>query len=182
MLRRALIENYCDHRMKPQLLGADNMQGKSFGFIIHMSALEIFATLISVVGVALTIRRSLYCWPINLVAYIIYGYLFFEYQLYGETILQGCFVALGCYGWWCWIKDRRQVGTDNATAEISVLQIQGLRLVLHVVLTLIIGALSGWVLATLTDAALPYLDAELACLSLLATYWTSQHYLQTWSL
>ena len=159
------------------------MQGKFLGFIIHMSALEIFATLISVVGVALTIRRSLYCWPVNLLAYIIYGYLFFQYQLYGETILQGCFVLLGCYGWWYWIKDRQQADAENdARAEITVQQIQGVRLVLHVVFTLIVGALSGWALATFTEAAVPYLDAELACLSLLATYWTSQRYLQTWAL
>ncbi len=51
-----------------------------------MSVLEIIAVLISVLGVTLTIKRHIACWVVNFIACLLYAYLFFEYQLYGECI------------------------------------------------------------------------------------------------
>ena len=53
-----------------------------------MSGLEIFAVIISVIGVALTIKRNMWCWWFNFLAFVLYAYLFYTFKLYGETILQ----------------------------------------------------------------------------------------------
>ncbi|MEG0198810.1 MAG: nicotinamide mononucleotide transporter, partial [Acinetobacter sp.] len=59
-----------------------------------MSPLEIFAVIISIIGVALTIKRNMWCWLFNFVAFVLYAYLFFEFKLYGETILQFFFMVV----------------------------------------------------------------------------------------
>lgn len=41
-----------------------------------MTPLEIFAVLMSVMGVALTIQRNILCWGFNIVACALYAYLF----------------------------------------------------------------------------------------------------------
>lgn len=63
-----------------------------------MSVLEIIAVLISVLGVTLTIKRHIACWVVNFIACLLYAYLFFEYQLYGETVLQTLFMGMAVYG------------------------------------------------------------------------------------
>ena len=63
-----------------------------------MSPLEIFAVVISVIGVSLTVLRNMWCWFFNLIAFVLYAYLFYEYQLYGETILQFFFMGINIYG------------------------------------------------------------------------------------
>ena len=61
-----------------------------------MTPLEIFAVLMSVMGVAFTIQRNILCWGFNIVACALYAYLFFEFKLYGETLLQGIFIFMVC--------------------------------------------------------------------------------------
>ena len=141
-----------------------------------MSPLEIFAVIVSVIGVVLTIRRNIWCWGVNLIAYILYGYLFFEYKLYGETILQIVFVFLGVYGFYNWSKTKKE---DHV---IKIEPISKQKIVFHVFITVIGGFIFGLSLHYFTDAALPLLDSQLAAFSLLGTYWTSRKHIVTWVL
>ncbi|WP_163120960.1 nicotinamide riboside transporter PnuC [Acinetobacter portensis] len=141
-----------------------------------MSPLEVFAVIISVIGVVLTIRRHMWCWGVNLISYVVYGYLFFEYKLYGETILQIVFVFLGMYGFYHWSKTKKQ---DH---EIRIEPIAAQKVLFHIIITAIGGLIFGLSLHYFTDAALPLLDSQLAAFSLLGAYWTSRKHIATWVL
>ena len=141
-----------------------------------MSPLEVFAVLISVIGVVLTIRRNMLCWGFNLLAYALYAYLFYEYKLYGETILQFFFVGLAIYGFYHWRKGRQ----EDHQIRIEPISIQ--KVIVQIIWTSICGFAFGMLLHTFTDAALPLLDSQLAAFSLLATYWTSRKHIATWVL
>ena len=52
----------------------------------------------------------------------------------------------------------------------------------QLVLSMGLGLIFGLSLMQWTQASVPLLDAQLAALSLLATYWTSRKYLATWLL
>ena len=73
-----------------------------------MSPLEIFAVIISIIGVTLTIKRNMWCWVFNFFAFVLYAYLFFEFKLYGETILQVFFMVVNFYGFYHWLKGKQQ--------------------------------------------------------------------------
>lgn len=141
-----------------------------------MSGLEIFAVLISAIGVWLTVRRHMLCWPFNLLAYVLYAFIFFDYKLYGETILQLLFMGLAVYGFWQWKSGQIQ---DH---EIRIVKLDQNTMLLQLVLTAVAGGVFGAALKYLTDAAVPWLDAQLAAYSLLATYWTSRKHIATWIL
>lgn len=141
-----------------------------------MSPLEIFSVIISVIGVALTIKRNMWCWFFNFLAFVLYAWLFFEYKLYGETILQFFFIAMNFYGLYNWLKGKQQ---DH---EIRIESISSQTVIFQMVCAAIGGAVFGLLLHYLTDAALPMLDSQLAAFSLLATYWTSRKYIATWVL
>jgi nicotinamide mononucleotide transporter len=141
-----------------------------------MSGLEIFAVIISLIGVALTVKRNMWCWWFNFLAFVLYAYLFYTFKLYGETILQFFFIGLNFYGFYHWLKGKQQ---DH---EIRIEPIAGKTVLWQMALAALGGLLFGLSLHFWTDAAVPLLDAQLAAFSLLATYWTSRKHIATWIL
>lgn len=141
-----------------------------------MSPLEIFSVIISIIGVALTIKRNMLCWWFNFLAFVLYAYIFFEVKLYGETILQFLFMIVNFYGFYHWLKGKQQ---DH---EIRIEPITKQLVIIQMIMAAIGGALFGLVLHNFTDAAIPMWDSQLAAFSLLATYWTSRKHIATWVL
>ncbi|MCT9979932.1 nicotinamide riboside transporter PnuC [Acinetobacter sp. I-MWF] len=141
-----------------------------------MSPLEIFAVIISIIGVTLTIKRNMWCWVFNFFAFVLYAYLFFEFKLYGETILQVFFMVVNFYGFYHWLKGKQQ---DH---EIRIEPIALQTVILQMIIAAAGGGVFGLSLHYFTDAALPMLDSQLAAFSLLATYWTSRKHIATWVL
>ncbi len=141
-----------------------------------MSTIEIIAVIISIIGVTLTIKRQMWCWFFNFIAFVLYAYIFYEYKLYGETILQFIFIVMNLYGFYHWRKGKVEEHT------IRIEKSNAPTLVMQMVLASIAGLLFGLGLHYFTDASLPILDAQLAAFSLLATYWTTQKYIATWVL
>lgn len=141
-----------------------------------MSGLEIFAVIISVIGVALTIKRNMWCWWFNFLAFVLYAYLFYTFKLYGETILQFFFVVVNFYGFYHWLKGKQQ---DH---DIRIEPIKISMVIWQILLAALAGLAFGLSLKFWTDAAVPMLDAQLAAFSLLATYWTSRKHIATWVL
>lgn len=141
-----------------------------------MSPLEIVAVIISVIGVGLTIKRNMWCWWFNFLAFVLYAYLFFTFKLYGETILQFFFMVVNFYGFYHWLKGKQQ---DH---EIRIEPIAVQTVILQMIIAAAGGVIFGLSLHYFTDAALPMLDSQLAAFSLLATYWTSRKHIATWVL
>lgn len=139
-----------------------------------MSGLEMIAVALSVIAVTLTLRRHILCWGFNFVAAGLYGYLFYRYQLYAETLLQGCFMAMAIYGFIRWQH------ADSSAPDIQNIKPQ--QALLQGGLTTGLGLGLGLLLQHYSDAAVPILDAQLAAFSLLATYWASRKYVSTWLL
>ncbi|MDQ8953238.1 nicotinamide riboside transporter PnuC [Acinetobacter rudis] len=141
-----------------------------------MSNFEIAAVLVSILGVTLTIKRSMWCWIVNFIAVVMYAYLFFVVKLYGETLLQCVFMTMNIYGFYQWSKSKQQ---DHG---IRLQHLNTKRAWIQIVVTMVLGLIFGLSLQQFTDAAVPILDGQLAMFSLLATYWTSQKHIQTWML
>ncbi|KIH82815.1 Ribosyl nicotinamide transporter, PnuC-like [Pseudomonas batumici] len=75
-----------------------------------MSTLEIIAVLVNVLGVWLTARRIRWCWPVGVVAVLLYAWIFYDAKLYSDTLLQGIFAVLQGYGWWRWSQGELSEG------------------------------------------------------------------------
>ena len=140
---------------------------------IAMSPLEIIAVIISVIGVTLTVKRNMWCWWFNFAAFVLYAYLFYEFKLYGETILQFFFIVVNFYGFYHWFKGKQQ---DH---EIRIEPIAQKTVIFQMLLAALGGLIFGLILKHFTDAAVPMLDSQLAAFSLLATYWTSRKHIAT---
>lgn len=141
-----------------------------------MSGLELFAAVLGVIAVWLTVKQNPWCWPIGLVMVLLYSWIFFEVKLYSDMLLQLVYALLQLYGWWQWtrperVEDARQVSHLRATSMLA-------GLAAGLLASLALGA----AMATWTDAAQPWLDAALTGFSLVAQVWMAQKRVQCWPL
>jgi nicotinamide mononucleotide transporter len=161
---------------------------------IVLDPIETLAVVLSLAAVWWTSTRNPICWPVGLVSVLLYGWIFFGARLYSDALLQLVYAALQCYGWWHWRRVARAARSPDASASACGAQEGAPRRRPPVVRPQArqlaatlgaggVGALAlGAVMGHYTDAALPWLDATLAALSLVAQYWMARLYRLNWLL
>ncbi len=75
-----------------------------------MNTIEALAAALVILNVALVAGRSLWNYPVALVAVAIYAAVFFEARLYSDALLQGFFFAANVYGWANWSRSQQAAG------------------------------------------------------------------------
>ena len=135
--------------------------------------LENVAAAITLVGIWLTTRRTLICWPVVLVSDVLYLVVFYRENLKSDTLLQVFFIAFTLYSWWNWWRGVQQDGKIQAVPMRPRDWLAGL----------IVGAIGsilvGWWMARI-GAALPHIDAALAVFSLVASWWEARKHTANW--
>jgi nicotinamide mononucleotide transporter len=137
----------------------------------HWLELAGFAT--TWLGIWLTARRNMWCWPITLAADMIYLVVYYHVMLLSDSLLQVFFVGFTLYGWWHWSRGVREEG------EVRVVPLSARSMAL----ALAAGAAGTIVLgfpARYLHAALPFFDAALASFSLVGSWWQARKNIANW--
>ncbi|MEW4570415.1 nicotinamide riboside transporter PnuC [Tautonia sp. JC769] len=139
-----------------------------------MSTIEVIAVGFGLLCVGLTIRQNIWCWPAGLVQVSLYILIFYEVKLYSDLILHVVYVFLQLYGWYYWLRG----GTRGGRLPVTRLGRAGS---LGWVAVAIAGTgVWGFVMASYTDASLPYWDALTTVASLVAQWLMSRKRLESW--
>jgi nicotinamide mononucleotide transporter len=141
-----------------------------------MSMLEIVAVVVSFVGIWLTARRAMACWPVNLLACALYFRIFLDVRLYADMVLQALFGIALLYGWVVWARGKEVAGEVVVKPLPWRAALAGLAAGAAGTITV------GWLMSRYTDAALPWMDALLSSFSLVAQYWTARRHAASWLL
>lgn len=145
----------------------------AIGNYLASNWLELTGAVTAALGIWLTTRRLLICWPVVLISIFIYMAVFFRAGLYSDALLQVFFVVFTLYGWWHWWRGVREEG------EVRVVPLA----MRSMALALVLGVAGSFVLGTLAKrvhAALPYLDATLMSYSLVANWWQARKNIANW--
>ena len=135
---------------------------------------EVVGVITGILGVWLTTRQTIWCWPVGLVSVISFILVFFGAKLYAAMGLQFVYVGLISYGWYSWLHGGEGHG---ALAVSRVPRRLGVGLgALGVVAT----GIAGYWLRARTDEALPYLDGFTTSFSLAAQWLQARKYLENW--
>jgi len=122
------------------------------------------------------VRQNIWSWPTAIVNVVLYALVFYEAKLYADMGLQVIYFALSLYGWYEWLYGGR--GHTELHVSRTPLKLWGLLAV--------IGVAAWLLLATITSripgAALPYADAALVSVSLIAQYMLTKKYIENWLL
>jgi nicotinamide mononucleotide transporter len=127
----------------------------------------------TVLGIWLTTKRLLICWPIVLLADFLYLVVFYQARLFSDALLQIFFVAFTLYGWWHWWRGIRAEGE----VRVAPLSLRGW--LAGLVAGAVGAVLLGWLMVRV-GAALPHLDAALTSYSLVASWWGARKHIANW--
>jgi nicotinamide mononucleotide transporter len=138
-----------------------------------MNWTEAVAVVFGAAAVALTIRQSLWCWPLGLVQVALYVYVFYQARLYSDMVLHVIYVVLQVYGWYRWRSGER--GSALPVSYLSLAERASWAMAIALA-----AFVWGEAMLRYTDAAAPRADAFIAAASLAAQYLLAIKKLENW--
>jgi nicotinamide mononucleotide transporter len=139
-----------------------------------MSSIEIAANAVTALSIWLAARNSPHTWTTGVLGCVLFGWIFYSNQLYADASLQVFFVATSVVGWVQWRRGPGAQARPISRAARPVLAAMALAAAL---VTLAYGGL----LVRFTDAYLPFVDAAVLTLSVVAQCLLMQRKMQTWA-
>ena len=136
--------------------------------------LEFTAVFFAILYLILAVNQNILCWIAGIVSSILYFFIMQSAGLYMEAYLQIFYVLMGLYGWLQWRKGN-QIDNNFIISTWSMLK--------HfyaISLILALSVLSGLLLKSYTDAALPFFDAFVTWGAVVATYMVANKLLENW--
>lgn len=154
----------------------DNSIGQLLNTQLNQTTwLEWLGTITGFMCVYLAAKQNIWNWPVAMISIGAYSILFYQYQLYGDAVLQLYFFGTSVYGWYFWI--RKQETHQQPVSSLS----KSLWL-LTVLLIVIFTGLIGWLLDDYTNTNVPYADGFCTSLSFAAQFLMTRKILQNWIL
>lgn len=143
----------------------------------RFAIVEGLAVFVTLVCVWLTAEEHVFCWPAGILGSLLYLYVFFRVRLYSDVLLQAYFALTSVYGWYTW--------THAGPAADAVLQVTRLTpgaAVVWAVAGTVATVILGGGMRRYTRAALPFWDAAITVLSVVAQYLLTGKVLESWVL
>ncbi|MFM7078890.1 MAG: nicotinamide riboside transporter PnuC [Bacteroidota bacterium] len=137
-----------------------------------MVLFEYLGAITGVVGIWLTMRQLIWCFPVGLLSVSISCYVFFHAKLYADALQQVVFASLLVLGWIRW--------SDAGFKLHHVTTLKAQSRLLWLCTTLATGIALGYTLDNYTDAHYPYVDSILTALCFLAQYMIAQRKIENW--
>ena len=141
-----------------------------------MRYLELLAAVTGAISVWLSVRQNIWSWPLAIVNVLLTAVVLFAAKLYANAGLQIVYAVLSIYGWYEWLHG----GANRTELKVSRTEprLGALLLAIAAAGAVAIGAL----LRGGTDASLPWLDASLSSVSLVAQWMMTRKLLENWAI
>lgn len=137
-----------------------------------MSLIEIIGVVLSLFGVYFTSKKHIIAWYFNILASLVYAYVFYQAHLFADAELQVFFIGSAIYGIIQW---------KNAGENWKARSGSKLGLGIGLLLTIIAGSIIGSLHQTFTEnVSLPYADGLLSAGSIWATYLAAKQQKESW--
>jgi nicotinamide mononucleotide transporter len=139
------------------------------------SCLELVAVLFGIAGVYLSIRESIWNWPVGMINVALYAILFLDQRLYANAALQVVYFALSGYGWYVWKFGGTSGGTLLVTWAPRRLRWRAALATIAVWIVLLVAT-------RLFGGKMPVLDAGTTAVSLVAEWMLAKKFIDNWVL
>ena len=145
--------------------------------------MQIFTLVTGVIYIVLEIRQKSSMWLVGIATSLAAMWVFFRQGLYASFALNTYYLITSFIGLWQWGRDRKKPDHANAHEEGgSAVHLNRLNRSTVIISALVVAA-GTWGLAQimeLLENPMSYLDAGVAVLSAVATWWLVRSYIQQW--
>lgn len=143
-----------------------------------MNYAEIFGALTGFLYVFLEIKQNKYMWIVGGISALVYTVIFLNSALFASMGLQVWYVGASLYGWVMWSNQSQESGIQ----EPMVMKLNKEKALYSSIIALLGFFILWFVLAKYSTDPMPVIDAFIASLSMLATYWVANRFIQHWIL
>lgn len=140
------------------------------------SWLEVVAVVLALAMVACNIREIHWGWPLAVASSLLYFMLFWRSKLYGDAALQIFFAVVALWGWYQWLRGRRDDGSALRPTRLSVTGLMGV-----VAASALLWPLTGFFLKTYTDTDVPWWDAFPTAVSVVGQFLLGRKFIENWA-
>lgn len=143
---------------------------------ITANYVEIIGATLGLIFLFLEIKENVWLWPVGLLSSAFYVAIFFSAKFYADMGLQVYYVLISIYGWYKWWR-----GSDSSEEDDLPIVRMDIRLALT--LSLVTAAIFfgiAEVLNRYTDSPVPYWDAFISALSIVATWMLAKKIIEMW--
>ena len=145
--------------------------------------MEIFTLVTGVIYIILEIRQKNFMWVIGVLTSLAAMWVFWRQSLYASFGLNTYYLITAFVGLWQWGRDKKKVeaeiASDTDTVHLNRLTVRSLAVSAMVTVAGIF--VLAWAMEMLENP-MAYLDASVAVLSAVATWWLVRSYIQQWLL
>lgn len=140
------------------------------------SLLDQLNLVLGLAGVALMVFRSLWAFPVGMVAVTVQGVLFYRANFPADALLQVFFFVTLAWGWWHWVKHR------GAAPELPVTALGATARALVIVAAAVATVAWALTIGPWLGAQMPWRDAFIAMFSVAAQILQARKHVENWPL
>ena len=159
--------------------------------------MEYFGFVTGLLYLIWEIRQNNLMWVVGILSALAYAVVFAQSALWAAMLFQVYYFFVSIYGLISWRRDKKLVAAGRgetpagavaseaeaaASGVITYRLITGRALAVSGVACVVIFAAIYWLLARFTGDPMPVMDAVVATLGIVATYWLGKAYLHQWLL
>ncbi|WP_347841175.1 nicotinamide riboside transporter PnuC [uncultured Draconibacterium sp.] len=137
--------------------------------------IELLGAILGLSYIYFSIKQHILTWPTGLLTSLLYVVVFYNSKLYADMGLQAYYVVISIYGWYFWVKGKKQ--NEKKVAVKSTRKILWIKLL---VVSIFLYAILFYILSKHTNSDVPHMDSMTTALSLVATWMLARKYLEHW--
>ena len=145
--------------------------------------MEIFTLVTGVIYIILEIRQKNFMWVIGVLTSLAAMWVFLRQGLYASFGLNTYYLITAFIGLWQWGRDKKKVSQESEVSgnkdAIHLNRLTFKTVAISAVVSVVGIFALAWVMEMLENP-MSYLDASVAVLSAVATWWLVKAYIQQW--
>ncbi len=160
-------------------------------YAANLPWLELVAMLLALVYVILAAVGSIWCWPAAFISTALYTMIFYDVLLLMDSALNIYYLVMAVYGYWAWQKNSSTnaqqshlqsplQNNEHKTTHLTIISWQSSWHLKACLILTVISFVLGYLMASYTPAAFPYLDTFTTVFAVFATYLVTQKILENW--
>jgi nicotinamide mononucleotide transporter len=143
---------------------------------LTVNYIEVFGAVTGLLYIWFSVRQNILLWPVGIVSSAVYIWIFLVAKLYADMSLQVYYLIMSIYGWYFWIKGRKNEEND----QILVSKTSNILRVNLSLITIGLWILMFFILKKFTDSNVPVADSLVTALSITATWMLTKKKLEQW--
>lgn len=139
--------------------------------------LELFGVVTTIAYLTLSIRQSIWLWPLGALSSAIYIAVFFTNKFYADMGLQVYYLIISTYGFIAWALHKTNTGK-----ALPIIKTNRRQWILLSAMTAMLWVALYWILTCLTDSPVPIGDSFTTALAITATWMLTRKMIEQWML